>query len=1064
MKTSAERILNNIEWSFENITNLLQAFQKATTTSDKEVLVRLKDKNGNITEYPVKSFQHIQNELERLDNNFNTLINLDGKGYVLNSDGSFSQITKTSFINASFIHDFQINENEIYVDKQSLIQNFVFPNVKLPVSIQTKQNTPKTPVNCLLFNIQEGYDKIKTDINLLELRYMINEGKIVAIEEEYTLTPEKEYIKYYGEFSVIDVNFINDKEYYLTLDKLEYGSLNSLSESIQLKANDLLADKDGITLYKITDIEETTKIIKIKRVQGVSHPKVGINNIVFNQTLKNADKYVVGIPIKPNRKMVCFLRTENTLNIGYPTKGLKIDTSTYQVAHNGDTMSLDIFFNKYVTNFSDYLMGIIKDTTIPYSLGVKPSAPVLKQENFQIVQINKHLTTNKSALELQKINEQKQNLINSIAYKENEIKTIQNEIDTVKYKTLEEKKIRQEKLTQLQNDINTFSTNLLNITRDINNNAVKAGLKGIKPKYKLIGYWDFHKALISSSTKPQMVIGYEVQYRYLSKNTEVSDSTVLKAYDAKGNEINVAVSHWNIDFTRKLNKVVNIDGTTSWELPKYDSVDDINPNQCAISINDGESVEVRVRAISEAGYPISPMVSEWSNIIRYDFPQNLIDESLFALVEQNTDDLKRAELDNILRQSGIIRHINSQVQEAEKLFMHRAEDITSGFYTPEMNNIPLNVFLRDLKNSIDTVLNKNLSEKVVISVTDFNDVEYTVNNDMTIELNAGNYGDNINLLDNTKFGSIIRKRGYIKIKNTSNVPIELKTLVPGEVDISIPQNGLTYATDYYRVPVHYKNETFHQHSKQVLYFRDKDITGQNTAAFALVVDKLPNTPTKPENNDISNETIENNKNILYFENDNIVSCKLIEKPVNNFIGFTKEHPLYKGNKIDELKKEFERVRTFTSNIKAERVQTAVDNDTKAVGYSNDDVFLVGKDSCGAWLYPVLSNPESIKVNGNSTTSTLVVQRDSEILIPFIFEYRMTDRLGFVDGNPNNTTNSDITYSKKIGVDLILDNQTFKFDINVKCGLKSKIVPLDTTKVSTVIGAFNKQGNTKNSLN
>ena len=1062
MKTSVEKILNNIEWNFENICNLLIAFQEASNTSNSNVTVKLKDKNGIVSEYEIKSFQNILTELQRIDNNFKSLLNSDNISTIVNADGSLSQITKTTFINAYYYDTFSINPNNLIVDKNSTIQNFLFPNVKLPININIGNNS-FNKVNCLMYDIDEGFNAIKENITIIELKYLIETGKVTLhSENELTLDAEKEYIKFNGQFTILDVkdNPNNLNQFKLILDKTTYSSINNISDTLNLKVGNLLADKDGTALYKIDEIDLNTKTVVVSRIKGVSVPKVGINQLSYNQEVKSTidDEITVGVPIKPNKKLVIFLRTENQLNIGFPSEGIKLDTSTYQITYEDQTMSLDVFFSKYVTNFSDYLVSLIKDTTIPYSLGIKPKAPVLLEQNFNIVQVNRHLTTSKSAIELQKNNEQKESIKNTIEYKKGEISTIQNEIDTVKYKTFEEKKFRQEKITALQNDINSLSQNLLNITRDLNDNAIKAGLKNVKPKYKLIGFWELMKPIISPSTKPQYIIGYEIQYRYLSKNIDVTDSTVMKMYDSKNNEISVAVSPWNILYSKKLTKVENIDGTFGWENPKLDSVDDININQVAITINEGESIEVKVRAISEAGYPISPMTSDWSNIIRYDFPQNLIDDSLFTLVEQNSDDLSIAELTNLLRQEGIITHIGDQVQEAEKLFYHKAENITSGFFTSEMKNIPLNVFLRTLRSDMDIIMKKDLVDTLSVSVIDFNNEEYTVLNNTTLELNGGNYSDTFSLVDSTKFGSIIRKKGFIKLRNNSTLPIELKTYVPGTVDLNS-----SYPL-YYNVPVILGTDNLKQQSKQIIYFRNVDITRQDTTeAFKLIKSRLNNTPTKPDLTDINNSiTIEEKKNIIYLEDGAIKTCALNNSAKNNFIVFTKEHPFYEANDIPKLINEFKRVTKYTENLKALNFQDEVDElNAPYLGFKDNDIFTVGKNSCGAFLYPIITNPENIKVVGNSTVSTLIIPKDTEILIPFVYEYRMIDRLGNINGDKELTINDDIIYSKKIGMDLMINNELFSFDINVTSKLKAKITPIESLNISSVVGSFNN--NTPNTL-
>lgn len=1065
MKTSVERILNNIEWNFENICNLLTAFQEASITKNNNVEVKLKDKNGFVNSFQVNSFQNILNELNRIDNNFKTLINSDNISNIINSDGSLSQITKTSFINAYYYDNYTFDSNNLIIDKNSTIQNFLFPNVKLPVIINIGTN-PFDKINCLMFDISEGYNSIKENITLLELRYLINQGTVVLnTESELTLNAEKEYIKFNGKFTIIDVkaNTNNDNEFTLTLDKLSYSSINTVSDSLLLKIGNLLADKNGTSLYKITEIDTNNKVVKVIRVKGISVPKIGINQLNYNQEVKSTieEEIVVGVPIKPNKKLVIFLRTENQLNIGFPSEGIKINTESYQITYNDKTMSLDVFFSEYVTNFSDYLVSLIKDTAIPYSLGIKPKAPNLLEQNFNIVQINKHLTTSKSAIELQKNNDSKENIKNSIDYKKSEISTIQNEIDTVKYKTLEEKKYRQEKITSLQNDINSLSQNLLNVTRDLNDNAIKAGLKNVKPKYKLIGFWELTKPIISPSTKPQYIIGYEIQYRYLSKNIDTTDSTVMKMYDSNNNEISVAVSPWNIIYSKKLTKVVNIDGSFSWESPALDSVDDININQCSISINEGESLEIKVRSISEAGYPISPMTSDWSNIIRYDFPQNLIDESLFTMVEQNVNDLSIAELTNILRQEGIINHISGQVIEAEKTYSHKADDITSGFFTPEMKNIPLNVYLRTLRTDLDILMKKDSIESLSISVVDFNNEEYIVSNNTTIEISGGNYSDNFNLLDTNKFGSIIRKKGFIKLRNNSTLPIEIKTFVPGTVDLTATSYKM-----YYNVPVILGSDNLKQESKQIIYFRNTDITRQeDNEAFKLIKSRLDDTLVYPLSTDInSTVTIEEKKNILYFENDTVKTCALNNTSKNDFIVFTKEHPYYENTDLELIKKEFKRAEKYTANLKAKTYQDAVDQvNAKYLGFNDNDIYMVGKNSCGAFFYPVINNVDTIKVVGNSTVSSLIIPKDTEILIPIVYEYRMMDRLGNINGDTDATINDELIYSKKIGIDIMINNEIFNFDINVTSKLKAKITPLETLNVSSVIGSFSENNNNPNIL-
>jgi hypothetical protein len=67
---------------------------------------------------------------------------------------------------------------------------------------------------------------------------------------------------------------------------------------------------------------------------------------------------------------------------------------------------------------------------------------------------------------------------------------------------------------------------------------------------------------------------------------------------------------------------------------------------------------------------------------------------------------------------------------------------------------------------------------------------------------------------------------------------------------------------------------------------------------------------------------------------------------------------------------------------------------------------------------------------------------------------MIDRLGNINGLLNQDSNTSIGYSKKIGIDILMpDNSSFKFDINCTCKLKSKITTSDTSSLSSVIASY-----------
>ena len=209
---------------------------------------------------------------------------------------------------------------------------------------------------------------------------------------------------------------------------------------------------------------------------------------------------------------------------------------------------------------------------------------------------------------------------------------------------------------------------------------------------------------------------------------------------------------------------------------------------------------------------------------------------------------------------------------------------------------------------------------------------------------------------------------------------------------------------------------------------------------------------------IDSSAIENDKNIVYLDSDgNVKRCKLVPNAGNDFIAFTSEHPSFNVESMNDLIPNFERLKLFTETLKEKQYQEEIDNtSTQGLGFLDEDFYAVGKNSCGAFLYPIIANPNSISVVGNTVVSTLIVPKESELIIPVVYEYRMMDRIGKVNGENDTTINDAISYSKKIGIDLMINNELFKFDINVSSNLKSTVTPLENLNITSVVGNFGNE--------
>ncbi len=198
------------------------------------------------------------------------------------------------------------------------------------------------------------------------------------------------------------------------------------------------------------------------------------------------------------------------------------------------------------------------------------------------------------------------------------------------------------------------------------------------------------------------------------------------------------------------------------------------------------------------------------------------------------------------------------------------------------------------------------------------------------------------------------------------------------------------------------------------------------------------------------------RNIVYLDVDNnIVSCKLKNTYNTNFVAFTTEHPLYTNPTL--LESEFDRLKLYTSTIKNLQFQAEYDSVTNnLLGFDDNDFYAVGQNTCGAFLYPIITNKASLSVIGDTAIATMIIPKESEILIPFVYEFRMIDRLGNINGLLNQDPNTLLEYNKKIGIDMMINNELFKFDIFVNSKFKSKVITADSINIASVIGKYNNE--------
>lgn len=160
-------------------------------------------------------------------------------------------------------------------------------------------------------------------------------------------------------------------------------------------------------------------------------------------------------------------------------------------------------------------------------------------------------------------------------------------------------------------------------------------------------------------------------------------------------------------------KVRNEDYGYVWRSENVADGTETNINQIDIPINKGEKVEIKVRSISEAGYPGNPLMSEWSNSVIIEFPSTLATGNEIAdLITMVNDDALNITINNTLQSLGVVTHLDDTTPNTNSVngmyFKHMAENIAfeENGVTDEgisvVNSISLQKKLEDMNNSVNS--------------------------------------------------------------------------------------------------------------------------------------------------------------------------------------------------------------------------------------------------------------------------------------------------------------------------------------------------------------------------
>ena len=747
-KNTLQTVTEQILIFNSNVVQLLSGINNLITSDSSLLSFNISDNNDNNNSFTLPSFGYLQSEINRLNNNINSFYNISNSGSLIQTNGSFQKIVTV---------DLNIEPNDIgtlsipnyFVSKQNwFFDKLLDPELFLEIDLTNKINSISTfSILSRRYIIQFEIDSTgnyttngQSAINSFNSNYrnnnnikyvdflnwcsttpgIINNTNLEYDEQLFNLEPNN--LMYDGVFSVLGINEdILSKKLYYILDTLNYLS-TSTNQTKQLVVGDILIintsySKSKYQILEIVTVNSSPQLV-LQRIEGNDPIPVGIGTLKIYSDILYTTK--IKIPFGYNNRCVIFLKSLNSnnnilsknwsLGIGVWTNDLILESSDN---YNGYTLD-----NYYTNVVNDYGMAI-KDLTlvkIPSAFGLIPNTVTLNSSDFQVIQTNLNITNSSNLEQIKTKSNQQNTLISEINQISQAIINKNKQLKITKFTTTADQNQFNNELNQLISTKNTKSNLLSSVTQDILN--LSNSTSNIEPIYAVNGFWNMPSPLSTINTGSQQVIQFIVSYRKLNMDGTQNPTQTIKL--SSTNDI-ASYSNWKQIKTDTLTRIYDQStGQYKWILENISNPDVTSINQIQIPISYNEQVEIRVKSVSEAGWPDCPLMSDWSDSVIIPFPSNLNNTS-----NTLTNIINNSNLQNI--QSTILSNLNaqglnnllSQIITTNNITYYLSSDvILSGF--KDSNSIALSLFdyiskLNTRITNLENIIN-NVSGLMEISI------------------------------------------------------------------------------------------------------------------------------------------------------------------------------------------------------------------------------------------------------------------------------------------------------------------------------------------------------------
>ena len=1155
-KNTLSDLLARLVVDVNNMNNFLYKLENILESKSENVTIDQTLDDGSTVSFNVPSFGYLKGQITDVNQKFDTLISTNDDVIGIKSANGevrkfelkkvsklIQELEDIKSTNLTIPTAFGVKNNWFF---ESFLNPLLF--VSIDVSTILTDSIDQFAVKRIMINsinddelayFDDNYKGVN-DINLNSLMLDLESQGIDYFEDDNIVTMDVAVNRYKGSF---DITRIYDEDVPQTLSngevvivsrrRYKLSTLNYTDILDQVKSTKILAEGDVLITdndseYKITSVNKTTTEVVMERIFGIEPITVGADIVIIKPDPYRQEELQVNVGY--NERQIIFIKPisrENNLTVSDYSNGFGSYSNELAITLEDDSeTTLEEYYNNFVADFGLILLNSAKERKVPAIIAETPDSPTVSISDFKVVQVDAHIKEDEDENQIKNQIAEKENLKINIQETNKEIEKLKAQLNDSQ-KTQSEKNRINKKIKSAADKKSTLSTQLNSTVKDITAKLSTTPSFNRTPKFKVRGFWPIPAAK-DSRYGTQEVAQFKVRYRYLSKKgtaPKVEQSSVSDG----GESTFASFSPWNEFLTKARSKELDENtGLYKWSIEDTSNAEAVNSNQLDISIRKGETVEVQIKSLSEAGWPDNSVESEWSTSVQVTFPEDIQSAEEASVISQQTfAEEARLDFQEELVSRGLDLHLQNQFTTGERFFSHKTGDIASGFFTSEGNIVDLFEKLTAMEKELVAIQQSVSLEKGVIKISIIDDIGNVseVKNGDTIKLFAGNYRDQIKDTSGGSIqyndGSIISKQYVVSIENSSATALELISSLRGGIEQVAPESDpLIVESDYHvnrrydLVPMSinsissanvgdFSHVTGYQSTQvmsQYIASRFKNYgLSQDLYGYYPSTGYTPPTAYNYRGNSVSGDLVPmswghylpfdptftgafSSSANIWNGTTNTAGSPNTGGPLSEFC-IHKDHPSipdtnnYNINSGNSLKDLFEPVITapvqeymefshalfmetssnegtgVLGNLSYQQASreepttptAASPRDTSSypikLGFAPNDEFLVGKYTCGSYLYMLPNSYEDISVDGNHpslSVKSVEVGSENAINLPIIFQYRCSDKLANVGGFRSSTKLTNIRYSKKIGVDVYIKNESpFSFDIEVATQYKKE---------------------------